>query len=151
MLLSKANITKGLLASCIILLFALIRLFESEWFYDPFINYFKGEFIQKLYPEINVLHLSLHLTLRYFLNALLTLAMIYVLFRSKSMLKMTAFLLILFYCVLFIAFFILLFFFDESHAMILFYIRRFIIQPLFLLLFVPAFYYHNLVLNSQKS
>ncbi|WP_428223557.1 exosortase F system-associated membrane protein [Flavobacterium sp.] len=135
----------------IVLVLALIRLFESEWFYDPFINYFKGEFIQKPYPEINVLHLSLHLMLRYFLNALLTLAMIYVLFRSKSMLKMTAFLLILFYCVLFIAFFILLFFFDESHAMTLFYVRRFIIQPLFLLLFVPAFYYHNLVLNSQTS
>ena len=146
--LTKTFFLKGIQMCGIVLVLALIRLFESEWFYDPFTDYFKGEFVQKEYPEINVLYLFLNLMLRYFLNALLTLATICVLFRNKSMLKLTSFLLVLFQVVLFITFFILLFFFDESHAMTLFYVRRFIIQPIFLLLFVPAFCYQNKITTS---
>jgi exosortase F-associated protein len=47
--------------------------------------------------------------------------------------------------ILMISFFFVLNFFGEQSKMILFYIRRFIIQPIFLLLFIPAFYYQKKV------
>ncbi|MBF2082162.1 exosortase F system-associated protein, partial [Flavobacterium psychrophilum] len=50
---------------------------------------------------------------------------------------------ILFLVLLMIGFYIVLNFFDESQKTILFYIRRFIIQPIFILLFIPAFYFQK--------
>jgi exosortase F-associated protein len=43
--------------------------------------------------------------------------------------------------VLMISFIFILTFFGEENKMTLFYIRRFLIQPIFILLFIPAFYY----------
>jgi exosortase F-associated protein len=34
-------------------------------------------------------------------------------------------------------------FLDKENNFVLFYIRRFLIQPLFLLLFIPAFFYQK--------
>jgi exosortase F-associated protein len=50
---------------------------------------------------------------------------------------------LLFFIILISLFFIVLFFFGETNKMTLFYIRRFLIQPIFLLLFLPAFYYQK--------
>jgi exosortase F-associated protein len=50
---------------------------------------------------------------------------------------------LLFFIILVIAFIFILFYNGETNKMGLFYVRRFIIQPLFLLLFLPAFYYQK--------
>lgn len=120
-----------------------IRAFESDWFYDPFINYFKEEFSHLRYPIYNEALLYLNWIFRYFLNSILTLAIIYVIFQELQMVKFSALLLTLFLIFLLLGMFVLLHFFDEEKKMILFYVRRFLIQPLFLLLFIPAFYYQK--------
>ncbi|MFK7049363.1 MULTISPECIES: exosortase F system-associated protein [Flavobacterium] len=118
----------------------LVRNYESDWFYDPFIEYFKGEFQQQLYPDYNLVKLLFNWLLRYFLNTFLSLIFLFVLFREIGMIKIAIilYLFFLFFLILFI--FFVLQFFDESYRMTLFYIRRFLIQPLFLILFIPAFY-----------
>ena len=120
-----------------------IRTFEDDWFYDPFINYFKEEFSHLKYPNYNEIPLFLNWIFRYLLNSIFSLAIIYVIFQEVRMVKFSAFLLTLFLIFLLLGMFILLHYFDEEKKMILFYVRRFLIQPLFLLLFIPAFYYQK--------
>lgn len=121
----------------------LIRNFETQLFYDPFIIYFKDEFVGKPYPEYDFIKLFGFLKLRYFLNSLISLVILYVIFEDKSIVKFAAFLYFVFLVLLLLSIFFLLQFFDENHAMTFFYLRRFVIQPISLILFIPAFYYQK--------
>jgi exosortase F-associated protein len=123
-------------------LLALVRIFENELFYDPFLDFFKNE-NASIYPETESTKLCLSLLFRYFINTIISLAILYVIFKDLNLIKFVAILYILFFALLIIGFYIVLNFFDESHKMTLFYIRRFIIQPIFILLFIPAFYFQK--------
>ncbi len=120
-----------------------VRAFENEWFYDPFINYFQSEFSHLKYPNYNEVLLFANWIFRYFLNSVFSIAIIYVIFQEMQMVKFSAVLLIIFLIFLLLGMFVLLHFFDEEQKMILFYVRRFLIQPLFLLLFIPGFLYQK--------
>lgn len=126
---------------------ALIRFFEATLFYDPFLSFFKTEFHDKFLPSYNETKLYFNLVLRYLLNSGITIAIVYILFKDVVKVKITTFLLTIFGVVLLGAFFIGVNF--QFDYMVLFYIRRFLIQPLFLLLFVPAFFYQKLT-NSKE-
>ena len=128
-------------------LLILIRAFENELFYDPFLNYFKEE-RASVYPEINVVKLFLNLVLRYFLNTIISLIILFVVFKDVVLVQFSAILYSLLFVLLIVSFYIYLNHFDESHKMILFYIRRFLIQPIFILLFIPGFYFQK---QSQKK
>ena len=136
----KAQFFLGIL---IIGLLILIRIFENNLFYDPLLKFFKGEFTNDKLPKMNQIKLFLSLGFRYYLNSMLSLALLYVIFKDFKILKFSTFLFILFGSILLIAFAFTLHFFGEENKMALFYIRRFIIQPLFLLVFIPAFYYQK--------
>jgi exosortase F-associated protein len=131
------------LAILFILLLVLIRAYEDSLFYDPFLDYFKGEYYNLPLPEIENLQLFFGLMFRYCLNTTVSLAVIYVLFKDIDAIKFASFLYFVFFVILVAAFFFILLNNGEIHKMGLFYIRRFIIQPLFLLLFLPAFYYQK--------
>ena len=128
---------------CLLLLLVAIRAFEKNLFYDPFLNYFQMEYAHLPYPVMNGFKLFLNLILRYFLNTILSIGLLWLLFKDKDIVKFTSILYAFFGVVLMIAFFLVLLYLDQNNSMLLFYIRRFIIQPLFLLLFIPAFYYQN--------
>jgi exosortase F-associated protein len=128
---------------CLLLLLVAIRAFEKNLFYDPFLNYFQMEYAHLPYPVMNGFKLFLNLILRYFLNTILSIGLLWLLFKDKDIVKFASILYAFFGVVLMIAFFLVLLYLDQNNSMLLFYIRRFIIQPLFLLLFIPAFYYQN--------
>ena len=132
-----------LLATLLVMLLALVRAYEDVLFYDPFLNYFKTDYHNLPLPEIETLGLFFGLLFRFFLNTVLSLAMIYVLFKDIEAVKFASILYVVFFVVLVILFFSVLFFFGDTNKMALFYIRRFIIQPIFLLLFLPAFYFQK--------
>ena len=134
------------LAMLFIILLVLIRAYEDSLFYDPFLDYFKSDYYNLPIPEINNFELFTGLFLRYFLNSSISLAIIYVLFKDIDAIKFAAILYLIFFIILVAAFFFILLNNGEANKMGLFYIRRFLIQPLFLLLFLPAFYY-----QKQKS
>ena len=134
------------LAMLFIILLVLIRAYEDSLFYDPFLDYFKSDYYNLPIPEINNFELFTGLFLRYFLNSSISLAIIYVLFKDFDAIKFAAILYLIFFIILVAAFFFILLNNGEANKMGLFYIRRFLIQPLFLLLFLPAFYY-----QKQKS
>ncbi len=128
----------------LILLLALIRGFENELFYDPFLRYFKSE-NNTIYPDIDSKKLFINLFFRYLLNTIISLSILYLIFSEITIVKFSAILYLGFFVILIFLFFIYLSYFDESHKMILFYIRRFLIQPIFLMLFIPAYYYQKII------
>lgn len=126
----------------IILGFGFIRTFEKSLFYDPFLEYFESDFKSLPYPEVNTFKLFTGLFFRYILNSILSLALIYNLFRDVEILKFASFLFVFFLLLLFALFFIIFEYFPDGNWL-LFYVRRFIIQPIFILIFIPAFYYQQ--------
>lgn len=131
------------LAMLLVLLLVLIRAYEDVLFYDPFLNYFKADYYNLPSPEIDNIQLFFGLFLRYFLNTVISLGIIYVLFKDIEAVKFASILYLAFFIILVVAFFFVFSFFGETNKMTLFYIRRFLIQPIFLLLFLPAFYYQK--------
>lgn len=142
------NKTKSVLILLAVLLLIAVRIFEIQLFYDPFLLFFKMDYQNKELPIYDIWHLFLGITLRYFLNAVLSLCVIYLLFAKKSMLQLSAVLYLFLFVILSISFFGILKFQDQPDYFLLFYIRRFLIQPLFLVLFIPAFYYQLKLANK---
>jgi exosortase F-associated protein len=141
------NKSKILITIFIVMCFGLIRTFERQLFYDPFLDYFESDFKSLPFPQVDGCKLFCGLFFRYFLNTILSLILIYALFRDKEILKFTTFLYVLFLALLLMLFFVILNYFPNGNWL-LFYVRRFIIQPIFVLLFIPAFYYQQV--NFKK-
>lgn len=119
-----------------------IRFLEDKIFYDPFLSFFKSEFQNELLPNYNTRKLFLNLFFRYTLNSAISVAIIQVLFNNRQLTRLSVWLYIILFVVLIVLFAIELYFFKDY--MLLFYTRRFLIQPLLLILFIPAFYYQKL-------
>jgi len=125
-------------------LLVLIRAFEGQLFYDPFLIYFEGDYINLPLPEFDNFKLFLGLSFRFLLNSTLSLGILYFLFKDKGMIAFSSILYLFLFVILMVAFFCMLHFFKNQENLLLFYVRRFLIQPLFLILFVPAFYYQKM-------
>ncbi len=126
----------------LVILLLVIRGFEDRLFYDPFLEYFRNDYLVGPLPKYDSSELLFGLSARYFLNTIISIGIIYVLFTDSKLVKFTAILYLIFYIILVSGFFALLEFQSQNHFLI-FYARRFLIQPLFLLLFVPAFFYQK--------
>jgi exosortase F-associated protein len=119
---------------------AMIRVFEKSIFYDPLLNYFKSDYTNFPLPILDNFKLFFGLFFRYFLNTIVSIAIIYVAFKDFGLVKFASVLYFIFFVILIAIFFLVLSFYGEESKMTLFYIRRFLIQPLLLLLFIPGFY-----------
>lgn len=122
----------------------LVRIYENQLFYDPFLSFFKTDYQNKSLPDLNKWLLFLNLFLRYLLNSLFSLIIIRLLFQEKGLLVFSGYLFSFLFLVLILLFFGYLNLSEQPDYLILFYIRRFLIQPLFLVLFIPAFYYQQM-------
>jgi exosortase F-associated protein len=137
---NKTNLFFGLV---LLMLLILIRAFEDTLFYDPFLNYFKDNYLNLPLPKLNTIKLFFSLGFRFYLNSMISLGLLYLIFHDSKILKFSILLYSFFGIILMVSFFFVLIKFGEDHKMTLFYIRRFIIQPIFLILFIPAFYYQK--------
>tara|TARA_B100000767_G_C19696565_1_gene506427 strand:- start:134 stop:565 length:432 start_codon:yes stop_codon:yes gene_type:complete len=135
---------KIVLALILFSLFFVVRAFESQLFYDPLLEYFKNDYLYKPIYDMDVWRLTLNMLFRYALNSLISLGFIWVLFKRKDYLKFSGYFLILAFIVLIVIFVLLLRDNFEGGYLLLFYVRRFIIHPLFILLLLPAFYYQKI-------
>lgn len=118
----------------------LVRAFEMELFYDPLIEYFQNEYLYSAIPEIDKFHLLADMFFRYLINSIISLAIIYVIFSNKHYLKFSSVFMIIGFFIMIIVFALLLQTNFESGYLFPFYIRRFIVHPLFLFILLPAFY-----------
>ena len=127
--------------------FAFIRFRESELFYDPLISFFKGNYQNMTLPEMENGRLFFNVFLRYLLNTLLSLIVLWMAFKEKGIIKFSALFYGGVYILLIIAFGILLKTQGIGEYLPIFYVRRFLIQPILLFMLLPAFYYYKKVSN----
>lgn len=125
------------------LMLILIRVLVQPYFYDPLLDYFKHDYLNASIPELNFGAYFLNIFYRYFLNTVISLAIIYLVFNDKRALYFSIKFYILLFVVLSLMLFILLKFNVTQGYLLTFYVRRFLIQPLFLFLLLPAFYYQK--------
>jgi exosortase F-associated protein len=123
----------------LVLVLASIRIFEESLFYDPYLDYFKTDYTNFPLPIVNKLNLFLSLFFRYMLNTIVSIAFIQIAFKDINFTKFTSVLYGILFVILILVFYVVLAFFADVSKMELFYIRRFLIQPLFLLLFIPGY------------
>ena len=124
-------------------LLALVRLYEYDFFYDPFMYFFE----QKYQPGESIhfpAYMFVNVFWRFLINTLISLLMLYVAFRSKQIIKFSAFLYLVFFVVLFPLFIYLMNHVQPDDYLAAFYVRRFLAHPVLVLLLLPAFYYYRL-------
>lgn len=126
------------------LLFLLVLVrYNEHFFYDPLRPFFENDYLYKPLPEIAILKFNVHLLIRYSINTIISIGIIWYFFKKMDFVVFSAKFYLLLLPILFISLNIFLIMDDKSFYLLLFYIRRFMIQPLFLFLLLPAFHYQN--------
>lgn len=136
--------------SILVILLALIRFYQSHLFYDPLIDFYNSDYLQNKLPPFDATELLLNVFYRYFLNSLISLAIIYIAFVDKSIVRFSFYLYSILFAVVFPVFMFLLFTIENENYLALFYVRRFLIQPIFVIILLPAFYYYRLTTRNHK-
>ena len=125
-------------------LLVLIRFFEDSLFYDPYLQFFKNDYLYIDSPRRETLKLVLFTSLRFVLNTVISLGILYVIFKDKSVVKFASLIYIVAYLCLLIAFLYFVIDPKQEEYYLFFNIRRFLIQPLILVILLPAFYYSKI-------
>lgn len=129
---------------------ALIRFYETSLFYDPLIDFYNGRFHLKPFPELKFWAYNLNLTFRYLLNTLVSIGIIWYLFKNKTYIKFSVLIYIAVFIIGLITFWIIADNIQSKDFMLLFYIRRFLIQPILVIVLIPAFYFQKLNKKGHK-
>ncbi len=123
---------------------AIIRYFETKIFYDPLIDFYDGKFHTKPFPDLEFWIYNFNLIFRYVLNTGISIVIIWFLFKKKSYIKFSILSYAIFFVIGFLMFWIVAYDIESKDFMLLFYIRRFLIQPILLIILIPAFYFQKL-------
>ena len=133
-----------ILTGVLILLLVLVRVYEDALFYDPYLIFFENDYLYIDSPRREVANLILFTSLRFLINSILSLSIIYCVFKDKSMLKFST----LIYGMAYVCFLIPFIYFvinpRQQDYYLFFNVRRFLIQPIVLLVLLPALYYYKL-------
>ncbi len=122
----------------------LIRAFEDILFYDPLLHFFEIDYKSMPLPKMDAFALQTGVALRFLLNTIISLAILWLVFKDRQIIKLSLILYSFLFSILFMAFSFIIFTSEESSGhFVLFYVRRFLIQPLFLLILLPAFYFQK--------
>ncbi|GGZ72827.1 exosortase F system-associated membrane protein [Algibacter mikhailovii] len=121
----------------------LIRFFEDTLFYDPYISFFKNDYLYADSPPRAVGKLIFNVILRYVLNTLISLGILFLVFKDRNIVKFSALLYGLAFVLLMMAYTYFVINPKQEDYYLFFNVRRFLIQPVILILLIPAFYYHK--------
>ncbi len=127
-----------------------VRSLEDKLFFDPFLAYFKDELKANAFPKFDDTKLILSYLLRFFLNLIFSTIIIQNLFRNKIWTKQAVVLMLIVFAIVFPIYLYCIYTYFEIGNLFAFYIRRFVIQPMTLLLIVPIFYYRKHLLTKSS-
>jgi len=137
-------ITKYILLLLLIGLLVLIRVFENDLFYDPYLVFFQNDYLYIDSPRREIFKLTMFTSLRFLMNTIVSLFILFVMFRDKSIVKFSA----VIYSIAFVLLILLFLYFvsdpKREQYYLFFNVRRFLIQPIIIILLLPAFYYNRL-------
>ncbi|NRR91162.1 exosortase F system-associated protein [Winogradskyella undariae] len=138
-----SNFLKLLLIGILVLLLVLIRAFEDVLFYDPYLTFFENDYLYLDSPRREIAKLVLSTTFRFLLNTIISLGILFVIFRDASIIKFSVLIYTVAYVLLLIPFLYFVINPRQEDYYLFFNIRRFLIQPLGVILLLPAFYYYR--------
>ena len=128
-----------------------IRMMESEIFYDPFLNYFHEANKQLTVPDFVWGKLIMHHIFRFILNIIFSAIILQAFFNNKKWTIQGLILMTLVFVITFVVYLYCLHTKLDVGYLFTFYMRRFVIQPLILLLIIPLFYYRKMLLKKGDS
>lgn len=127
-----------------------VRVLEDRIFYDPFLDYFHAGVKNIAFPEFDWAKLILSHVFRFSLNLIFSCIVVHFIFKRKEWTLQAAVLITLAFCITLPIYLYCIYNEFEIGYLFSFYIRRFVIQPILLLLIIPLFYYRkNVELKSQ--
>jgi len=138
------NISKYILLFILFVLLILIRVFENELFYDPYLLFFQNDYLYIDSPRREVFELAAFTTLRYALNSIISLGILYLVFKDKSIIRFSSLVYVASFVLLMLVYLYFVVNPRQEDYYLFFNIRRFLIQPINLLVLLPAFYYYKL-------
>lgn len=127
-----------------------VRMFEGQLFYDPFLKYFHEANVHTEIPSFVWGKLIVSHLFRFALNLAFSALIVHFIFKNTFWTKQAVLLITL---VFLITFPIYLYCISTDFSLgylFSFYMRRFVIQPLILLLIVPLFYYRKHLNINEK-
>ena len=128
----------------LLVLLILIRHFEDVLFYDPYLKFFKNDYLYIDSPRRETLKLVLNTSLRYVLNSVISLGVLYLAFKDRDIIRFSILIYGLAYVFLLAAFLYFVVNPRQEDYYLFFNVRRFFIQPLILLVLWPSFFYYRL-------
>lgn len=128
-----------------------VRFLEDKIFYDPFLPYFHLANKQAVFPNFEWTKLVFSHLFRFVLNLIFSLVVIYFGFKNRSWTLQAAVMIVLVFVLTFPIYLYCLYDRFELGYLFSFYIRRFVIQPMVLLLLLPLFYYRKQILEKNKT
>ncbi len=120
-----------------------VRMLEDQLFYDPFLNYFHEANKNARFPDFEWVQLILNHIFRFSLNLILSALIIQFIFKNKKWTVQAIVLMLLVFGFTFSLYLYCISTEFEIGYLFSFYMRRFVIQPLILLLIIPLFYYRK--------
>jgi len=122
----------------------MVRALQAELFYDPLQDYFQNDYLYLPIPNIENKKLFFSYFSRYSINTILSMIILRVAFGNDSFSKTVLLFYVFAFVLLSSVFFGLIFFQIDLGHLFLFYLRRFIIYPVFVLVLLPYLYViHN--------
>ena len=121
----------------------LVRYFETNLFYDPLDLFFQGDYLTRELPLIDPLFFWPSLIFRFLLNLIFGLMLLKGLFIDPHTIRFSWVLYLMFFAFLSLALFGLMAMYQAGYYHQLFYVRRFLIHPIILLILIPGFYFYK--------
>ena len=128
-----------------------VRILEDQIFYDPFLNYFHEGNKNIPFPEFEWGKLIISHIFRFVLNLFFSCIIIHFLFKNKEWTVQGAVLISIIFAITFPIYLYCIYDRFDIGYLFSFYMRRFVIQPLILLLIVPLFYYRKQVILRDSN
>lgn len=127
----------------------LIRFYEHELFLDPLLEFYSSESSYAQAPEFDVIQVLGSTSWRYLLNSIISIAIIGIAFFCRKTILFSMVFYALAYLILTLLFWLFVSDMERENFLTIFYIRRFLIQPIFVLVLLPAFYYQKYTVKEK--
>lgn len=120
-----------------------VRILEDKIFYDPFLDYFQDANTSQVFPNFVWVKLILNYVFRFTANSFFSLLIVHFLFQNKNWTVQALVLLVMVFAITFPVYLFCIGNRFEIGYLFSFYMRRFVIQPIVLLLIIPLFYFRK--------
>lgn len=128
-----------------------VRMAEDRIFYDPFLNFFHEATQDAAFPDFDWMPLIASHIFRFILNLVFSCIIIHFIFKNKEWTVQGAVLMTLIFAITFPIYLYCISDEFQIGYLFSFYMRRFVIQPLILLLIIPLFYYRKQMLTKNNT